>query len=262
MGFLDRLFGKKQKTMQPLVIYGLCSPIGVGAHKSGEAYYWTASVILSAWRADNEEEVHVEKIHMEKECDEEGVHALQAQLKGSTIFHARVRRSESGFELLELLEVPCEDEQLERLVPKETAKTLEAVEEEAVQKVETEKETVVFGKEEITLNGSGEEATHLFYQLKKRQVGWRSDALKLAADHFVPTYNERLEKGKKLTKKEIKENSILHSITLSEDGGDAFTFHFIFSKGDKQISLDVSGTIAKGMSECRWHEETAESKID
>lgn len=248
MGFLDRLFGKKQKNYQPLVIYGLCGPIGVGAHKSGEAFYWTASVILQAWKEEGSDELHTEKIHLEKECDEEGVRALQQQLSGHTIFHARVRRGEGGFELLELLEAPCEEAQLQQLVPEQPKRNEQ---EPSAQPAGT----LTFGKEEIELNTDSEEAMHLFYKLKKRQAGWRSDAVKLVTDTFVPAYNEAKEKGKKLTKKEVREQILLHAITLSEDGSDAFTFHFTFEKEGEKMQLDVSGSVSKGMIDCQWNIE-------
>lgn len=248
MGFLDRLFGKKQHNYQPLTIYGLCGPIGVGAHKSGEAFYWTASVILQAWKEEGSDEVHTEKIHLEKECDEEGVRSLQRQLSGHTIFHARVRRGEGGFELLDLLEAPCEDAQLQQLVP------LPQPEEKVQTADEQPTEICTFGKEDVKVNTGSEEAMQLFQKLQKRPVGWRADAVKLITDTFVPAYNATQEKGKKLTKKEVREQIRLHSITLSEDGSDTFLFHFTFEQAGQQRSLDVSGSVSKGMIDCRWDE--------
>ena len=98
MGILDRFFKKRKKSHEPLIVFGLCGPIGVGAHKSGEAYYWTASVILHAWREENGTQLHTDKIRLEKRCDEEGVHELQNCLKGNMIFRAKVRMSEEGLE--------------------------------------------------------------------------------------------------------------------------------------------------------------------
>lgn len=241
--FLGKLFGKKQQTYQPLIICGLCGPIGVGAHKSGEAYYWTASVILSAWREEGSEEVHVEKIRLEKECDQEGVHQLQQQLKGNTIFLARVRPCEEGFELLELLQCPYDDELLRPWMAKE----------ETNHTVEKPADTFAFGKEEVTLKGNNEEAMHLFYKLKKRQAGWRSDGVKKIADVFVPAFNEKQEKGKRLTKKEVNEQIVLRSITLNEEGKDAFVFHFTFNKDGKTYHFFVDGTISGGIQTCRWN---------
>ncbi len=241
--FIGQFFTKKQKTYRPLIIYGLCGPIGVGAHKSGDAYYWTASVILAAWHEEGSEEIHEEKIRLEKECDQEGVLSLQQQLTGNTIFQARVRPSEEGFELLELLQSPCEDALLQTLQPKELKK------EEAV---DDKSNLFVFGKEEIQVEENSEEAMHLFYKLKKRQAGWRSAAVKQIADTFVPAFNERQEKGKHLTKKEFNEKVVLRSISLSEDGSDTFVFHFAFDKDGTSYEYHVSGSISKGIQDCRW----------
>ena len=89
MGLFDRLFKKREKqNYRPLIIYGLCGPVGLGAHKSGEAQYWRASIILRAWKEEGSDVLHEEKIRLEKSCDEEGVHVLQAQLRKNAIFHA------------------------------------------------------------------------------------------------------------------------------------------------------------------------------
>lgn len=243
MRFLDRIFGKKQSQyQQPLIVYGLCGPIGVGAHKSGEAFYWTASVILSAWHEENSEEVHVEKIRLEKESDEDGVHALQQQLKANTIFHAKVRPCEAGLELLELLDPDCEDALLQQYVPKELPQ----------KKTVKNEGTLTFGKEEILLKQTGEEAMHLFYKLKKRQAGWRNDAIKCIGDTFVSEYNESQEKENKLTRKELGEIIQLQTITLSEDGKDAFVFHFQMKRNGKAYHFHVKGTISNGFSDCQW----------
>ena len=56
MGLFDRLFKKREKqNYRPLIIYGLCGPVGLGAHKSGEAQYWRASIILRAWKEEGSE---------------------------------------------------------------------------------------------------------------------------------------------------------------------------------------------------------------
>lgn len=240
--FISQFFTKKQNTYRPFIIYGLCGPIGVGAHKSGDAYYWTASVILVAWHEEGSEEIHEEKIRLEKECDQEGVLSLQQQLVGNTIFQARVRPSEEGFELLELLQSPCEDALLQTLLPKERKK------ETLVEKSNLS----IFGKEEVRIEENSEEAMHLYYKLKKRQAGWRSAAVKQIADTFVPAFNERQEKGKHLTKKEFNEGVVLRSISLSEDGSDTFVFHFDFEKDGITYEYHVSGSISKGIEDCHW----------
>ena len=135
MGLFDRLIKRKQKqNYKPLVIYGLCGPVGVGAHKSGEARYWTASIILRAWKEEGSEALHEEKIRLEKTCDEDGVHALQEQLRKNAIFHAKVRMSEQGLELLELLEPDCDEPQLAALRGvQEDARTETAVDPEVAE---------------------------------------------------------------------------------------------------------------------------------
>ena len=179
---------------------------------------------------------------------------LKARLEGTAteeelaILREWLDRSPQNRELLELLEAPCEEAQLQQLVPEQPKRNEQ---EPSAQPAGT----LTFGKEEIELNTDSEEAMHLFYKLKKRQAGWRSDAVKLVTDTFVPAYNEAKEKGKKLTKKEVREQILLHAITLSEDGSDAFTFHFTFEKEGEKVQLDVSGSVSKGMIDCQWNIE-------
>lgn len=268
MGILDRFFKKRKKSHEPLIVFGLCGPIGVGAHKSGEAYYWTASVILRAWREENGTQLHTDKIRLEKRCDEEGVHELQNCLKGNMIFRAKVRMSEEGLELLELLQAPCRDEQLEAYLAsekRESAETADAVQVSALEKEEKKtvtqevnepqkemKDKVTFGREEIAVAGSNDAAVHLFYKLKKRPVGWRNDAVKAIVDEFVPAYNESHGKTKKLTKTAAKEGMHLVSLTLAEDGSEHFTFHFTLDLDQKVVHLQADGTLSNEITECQW----------
>ena len=53
----------------------------------------------------------------------------------------------------------------------------------------------------------------------------------------------------------MREQILLHAITLSEDGSDAFTFHFTFEKEGEKVQLDVSGSVSKGMIDCQWNIE-------
>ena len=216
MGLFDRLIKRKQKqNYKPLVIYGLCGPVGVGAHKSGEARYWTASIILRAWKEEGSEALHEEKIRLEKTCDEDGVHALQEQLRKNAIFHAKVRMSEQGLELLELLEPDCDEPQLAALRGvQEDARTETAVDPEVAEgrcRIQT------FAKEKtrVYFEGKQEEGIRILHAMQKRQVGWYNDAVNYAADRAVPKYNETLRSGeRKLTKKAFREQVRLAKIVI------------------------------------------------
>ncbi len=241
MGLFDRLIKRKQKqNYKPLVIYGLCGPVGVGAHKSGEARYWTASIILRAWKEEGSEALHEEKIRLEKTCDEDGVHALQEQLRKNAIFHAKVRMSEQGLELLELLEPDCDEPQLAALRGvQEDARTETAVDPEVAEgrcRIQT------FAKEKTRLyfEGKQEEGIRILHAMQKRQVGWYNDAVNYAADRAVPKYNETLRSGeRKLTKKAFREQVRLAKIVISDN--ERFVFWLDTTDLVKDAVIGVSG---------------------
>ena len=60
--------------------------------------------------------------------------------------------------------------------------------------------------------------------------------------------------GKKinLLEKSVGEIIQLQTITLSEDGKDAFVFHFQMKRNGKAYHFHVKGTISNGFSDCQW----------
>lgn len=255
MGLFDRLIKRKQKqNYKPLVIYGLCGPVGVGAHKSGEARYWTASIILRAWKEEGSEALHEEKIRLEKTCDEDGVHALQEQLRKNAIFHAKVRMSEQGLELLELLEPDCDEPQLAALRGvQEDARTETAVDPEVAEgrcRIQT------FAKEKtrVYFEGKQEEGIRILHAMQKRQVGWYNDAVNYAADRAVPKYNETLRSGeRKLTKKAFREQVRLAKIVISDN--ERFVFWLDTTDLVKDAVIGVSGSLQGGIDGAQLQQE-------
>ena len=161
----------------------------LGAHKSGEARYWTASIILRAWKEEGSETLHEEKIRLEKTCDEDGVHALQEQLRKNAIFHAKVRMSEQGLELLELLEPDCMSRSWRHCA--------------ACKKMHAQKSgpggrgralphpDIRQREDKVYFEGKQEEGIRILHAMQKRQVGWYNDAVNYAADRAVPKLMKR-----------------------------------------------------------------------
>lgn len=261
MGLFDQL--KRQKAKQggqrPMMIYGLCGPLGVGAHKSGEARYWWASVLLKAWQEEGGA-LREEKIRLEKACDEEGVHALQQQLLPGTIFHARVRFHENGLELLDLLETDCAHAQLQPIkarmdLPKTAVRAaspqtnIRPAAEERTQPAQTDitelarhRETLEFAKGmvEIRYEKRGpayiEDCQTTLRRLMHRQNGWKADALQYAANAFLPFVQEANPK-QKWTKKGFKEQLRLERIDVLEKGNFVFYLDAGSLLADRQLFI-------------------------
>lgn len=246
MGLFDRLFKKREKqNYRPLIIYGLCGPVGLGAHKSGEAQYWRASIILRAWKEEGSDVLHEEKIRLEKSCDEEGVHVLQAQLRKNAIFHAKVRISEQGFELLELIENDCSEPQLEALrgaaAPQADVRMSEE-EEAEVAEGRCRIQTFAKARTKVYFEGKQEEGIRILHAMQKRQVGWYNDAVNYAADRAVPKFNAALPNGeKKLTKKAFREQVRLQKIVISDN--ERFVFWLDATDLVKDAVIGVSGSL-------------------
>ncbi|MEI3147176.1 MAG: hypothetical protein V8T10_04155 [Merdibacter sp.] len=123
------------------------------------------------------------KIRLEKSCDEEGVHALQEQLKNA-IFHAKVRISEQGFELLELIENDCSEPQLEALrgadAPQANVRMSEEEDAEVAEVLCIQ--TFAKARTRVYFEGKQEEGIRILHAMQKRQVGWYNDAVNYAAD--------------------------------------------------------------------------------
>lgn len=130
--------------------------------------------------------LHEEKIRLEKSCDEEGVHALQEQLRKNAIFHAKVRISEQGFELLELIENDCSEPQLEALrgadAPQADVRMSEE-EEAEVAEGRCRIQTFAKARTKVYFEGKQEEGIRILHAMQKRQVGWYNDAVNYAGGH-------------------------------------------------------------------------------
>ena len=258
MGLFDRLFKKREKqNYRPLIIYGLCGPVGLGAHKSGEAQYWRASIILRAWKEEGSDVLHEEKIRLEKSCDEEGVHALQEQLRKNAIFHAKVRISEQGFELLELIENDCSEPQLEALrgadAPQADVRMSEE-EEAEVAEGRCRIQTFAKARTKVYFEGKQEEGIRILHAMQKRQVGWYNDAVNCAADRAVPKFNAALPNGeKKLTKKAFREQVRLQKIVISDN--ERFVFWLDATDLVKDAVIGVSGSLQGGIDGAQLQQE-------
>ena len=258
MGLFDRLFKKREKqNYRPLIIYGLCGPVGLGAHKSGEAQYWRASIILRAWKEEGSDVLHEEKIRLEKSCDEEGVHALQEQLRKNAIFHAKVRISEQGFELLELIENDCSEPQLEALRGADAPQAnVRMSEEEDAEVAEGRCRIQTFAKARtrVYCEGKQEEGIRILHAMQKRQVGWYNDAVNYAADRAVPKFNAALPNGeKKLTKKAFREQVRLQKIVISDN--ERFVFWLDATDLVKDAVIGVSGSLQGGIDGAQLQQE-------
>ena len=212
---------------------------------------------VGLWKEEGSDVLHEEKIRLEKSCDEEGVHVLQAQLRKNAIFHAKVRISEQGFELLELIENDCSEPQLEALrgadAPQADVRMSEE-EEAEVAEGRCRIQTFAKARTKVYFEGKQEEGIRILHAMQKRQVGWYNDAVNYAADRAVPKFNAALPNGeKKLTKKAFREQVRLQKIVISDN--ERFVFWLDATDLVKDAVIGVSGSLQGGIDGAQLQQE-------
>ncbi|MFS3912648.1 DUF2262 domain-containing protein [Bacillus australimaris] len=235
-------------------IIAVTGPSGVGAGKAGQQSLWTASIPLIAWKENGH--ITTETIRLCWLTDEEGLREKQAQLHKESIVSLQVRKGESEFMLVSLIDIDIKDQELQEIL--EEAQKPVFYHDDTLGSFELVKGLDLFEKmiqwnnqecllyfnleEEEKINDSLQTAN----KLMEKQTKWDSSIKSFAANQLIDLakdwqeQDESAEEQEELTLDQFIDRMSFESLHVYPDGefevychdGDLFWGHVIIVTGN------------------------------
>ncbi|OZI12968.1 hypothetical protein CEW92_03715 [Bacillaceae bacterium SAS-127] len=232
-------------TENAIEVAAVTGALGIGASRGGDNSLWNASINLIAWKNLHKDQTVIkEEIRLEWLVSDQEWGKTKELLTANTVVKLQVRKAESSMMLVQVLETPYKDDELESVL-QEAMKPVFYQDEilgefELDKRVKTFEKRISWAGAECDLCFDWREDEHIMksaletaYALFKEQSEWSIKISMYAAEELVELANDWLQDNEdsevdEITKEMFIDLMTLTSINVYPEG----EFEMFFSDGD------------------------------